>query len=354
MSRPRVVVTRALPPAWLSTLAHCELVIGPEDPPPPNAVAGTRWADRGAWCERTWSALPEADGILSLLTEPIDAAVLAAAPQLRVVSNMAVGVDNIDLAACAARGIPVGHTPHVLTEACADLTLALLLAHARGLVGAAADARAGAWTTWSPTGWLGRDLGGTTLGIVGYGAIGRAVARRAHAFGMTLLVHTRSPITDAPGDPPVRAVSLPELLAGSDVVSLHVPLSPATRGLIGADALAAMQPHALLVNTARGGVVDQDALVRALQRGQIAGAALDVTEPEPLPREHPLYAMPQVLVLPHIGSATVGTRRRMAELACLNLCAGLQHRRLPHAVRPSPRDDASTDPPSSPPNVTRP
>lgn len=333
MTRPVVIVTRGLPPAWLRALAHCELVIGPDDPPPPASVAGTRWAGRGAWCERTWSRLPDADAILSLLTEPIDAAVLGAAPRLAVVSNMAVGVDNIDVAACTARGIPVGHTPHVLTEACADLTLALLLAHARGLVGAAADARAGAWTTWSPTGWLGRDLGGATLGIVGYGAIGRAVARRAHAFGMRLLVHTRSPITHAPGDPPLQAVALPELLAGSDVVTLHVPLSPTTRGLLGADALAAMQSHAVLINTSRGGVVDQDALVDALRRGEIAGAALDVTTPEPLAPDHPLYAMPQVLVLPHIGSATVGTRRRMAELACRNVLAGLEGRPLPHAVR---------------------
>ncbi|MBX7084237.1 MAG: D-glycerate dehydrogenase [Nannocystaceae bacterium] len=330
MSRPTVIVTRALPAPWLAALAaECELVIGPAAPPPASAVAGTRFAGRGAWCDATWSALPRADAILSLLTEPVDAAVLDAAPRLRVVSNMAVGVDNIDLAACAARGIPVGHTPGVLTDATADLTMALVLAHGRRVLEAADDARAGRWSTWSPDGWLGRDLCDATLGIVGWGQIGRAVARRAAGFGLHCLVHSRTPPAPAAG---IEPVGLAALLSRSDIVSLHVPLSPQTRHLVDARALAAMQPHALLVNTSRGAVVDQDALVDALRRGVIAGAALDVTDPEPLPPTHPLFSLPQVLVLPHIGSATLGTRRTMAELAARNVLAALRGEPLPHAI----------------------
>ncbi len=330
MARPTVIVTRALPEPWLAALrADCELVVGPAAPPPASAVAGTRFAGRGAWCDATWSALPRADAILSLLTEPVDAAVIDAAPRLRVVSNMAVGVDNIDLAACAARGIPVGHTPGVLTDATADLTMALVLSHSRRVVEAADDARAGRWTTWSPDGWLGRDLSGATLGIVGWGQVGRAVARRAAGFGMRCLVHSRTP---PPARDGIEPASLPVLLSRSDVITLHVPYSQQTRHMIDAAALASMRPHALLVNTSRGGVVDQDALVDALRRGVLAGAALDVTDPEPLPPAHPLFTLPQVLVLPHIGSATEGTRRTMAELAGRNVLAALRGEPLPHAV----------------------
>jgi glyoxylate reductase len=240
-------------------------------------------------------------------------------------------VDNIDVDACTRRGIPVGHTPGVLTEATADLTLALLLAASRGIVVAAEDAKHGRWTTWSPTGWLGRDLCGATLGVVGLGQIGRAVARRAQGFGMRVLVHSRSRIDDAQ----LEAVSWPELLAKSDIVSLHVPLDANTRGMVDARALAQMKPDALLVNTARGPIVDTAALVEALQAGRLGGAALDVTDPEPLPPDHPLYACPHALVLPHIGSATSGTRRAMARLAATNLLAGLAGDPLPHCVNPA-------------------
>ncbi|HWB76574.1 MAG TPA: D-glycerate dehydrogenase [Nannocystaceae bacterium] len=316
MSLPKVVVTRALPDGWLDALAHrCEAVIGP--------------ADRGGWCDETWAALPEAEGIFAMLTEPVDREVLARAPKLRVVSNMAVGVDNIDLAACRSRGIAVGNTPGVLTEATADLTMALVLAWSRRVVEAAADARDGRWRTWSPTGWLGRDLAGARLGLVGFGKIARAVCRRALGFGMKVAYTRRSSGVDHAG---ATRMELPELLASSDIVSVHVPLGEATRGLIDRDALARMRPGALLVNTARGPIVDRDALLDALVRGHLGGAALDVTDPEPLPASDPLYALPSVLVLPHIGSATVGTRRAMAQLACENLLAGLAGQPLPHAV----------------------
>jgi len=317
--RPLAIVTRALPDGWLDSLVpHCDLVIGP--------------ADRPGWCDATWSRLPEAEGIFAMLTEPIDAAVLARAPKLRVVSNMAVGVDNIDLEACRARGIAIGHTPGVLTEATADLTLALILAWSRRVLEAAADARQGAWTTWSPTGWLGRDLGGATLGLLGFGKIARAVCRRALGFGMRVRYHQRSSTDDHAGATPV---GLDELLADSDIVSVHVPLSASTRGLVGPGAFARMRADALLVNTARGPIVDRTALLDALVHGRIAGAALDVTDPEPLPPDDPLYRLPNVLVLPHIGSATTGTRRAMAELACANLLAGLRGLPLPHAIAPA-------------------
>ncbi|MCX4242987.1 2-hydroxyacid dehydrogenase [Paraliomyxa miuraensis] len=319
---PLVLVTRALPDGWLGALdGRCTMIVGDADTPgldPPLL-----------------DALPRAEGILCLLTERIDADLLDRAPQLRVVSTMAVGVDNIDVAACTARGIPVGHTPGVLTEATADLAMALLLATARRLPQAAADVREGRWSTWSPTGWLGADLCGATLGIVGLGKIGAALARRAHGFGLALCHASPSPRPELEAALGIRHVPLPELLACSDFVSLHVPLTEHTHRLIDARALARMKPTALLVNTARGPIVDPGALAEALHAGTIAGAALDVTDPEPLPPTHPLLTCPNLIVLPHIGSATWGTRRRMAELAANNLLAGLEGRRLLHPVDPT-------------------
>lgn len=264
----------------------------------------------------------------------MDEALLQEAPRLRVVSNMAVGVDNIDLAACTRRGIPVGNTPGVLTEATADLTMALLLAAARRLPESSRDAREGRWTTWSPTGWLGADLQGATLGIVGMGKIGQAVAARARGFGLRLLYADRHARPEAEESLGANRVELADLLKHSDFVSLHVPLTSETRHLVNEKTLRAMKRTALLVNTARGGVVDTAALVRALGEGWIGGAALDVTDPEPLAPNHPLYSFPNCLIVPHIGSATVGARRRMAELACENLLAGLEGRPLLHCANP--------------------
>jgi glyoxylate reductase len=263
----------------------------------------------------------EADALLTLVTDQIDAAVLDAAPRLRAIANMAVGTDNIDVAAAAARGIPVGNTPDVLTDATADLAFALLLALARRIVPGAALVRAGEWRTWDPAGDLGADLAGATLGIVGWGRIGQAVARRAEGFGMTVVHSSRS-----------AGVSLGDLLATADFVSLHTPLTEETRSLIDAAALKRMKPTALLINTARGGVVDQEALRAALIDGEIAGAALDVTDPEPLPADHPLLDAPNLLVVPHVGSATVRTRAKMAAMAVDNLLAALAGRPMPHPV----------------------
>ncbi len=258
----------------------------------------------------------QAEGILCLLTDRIDAALLDRAPLLQVVSNYAVGADNIDLDAARARGVAVGVTPGVLTDATADLAFALILAAARGLPQAAADARNGEWRTWEPARWLGLELNGATLAVVGFGRIGQAVARRATAFGMEILpVHRDTPLRDA--------------LAQADVVSLHAPLTSKTRHMIDAEALDAMKPKAILVNTARGALVETNALAAALREERIF-AALDVTDPEPLPPDHPLYTLPNALIVPHIGSATHTARERMADLAVDNLLAGLDGRPLPH------------------------
>ena len=263
----------------------------------------------------------EADALLTLVTDPVGADLLDAAPDLKAIANMAVGTDNIDVEAAAERGIAVGNTPDVLTDATADLAFALLLALARRIVPGAETVRSGEWRTWEPAGDLGADLAGATLGIVGWGRIGQAVARRAEGFGMEIVHSSRS-----------SGVPLSELLEQADFVSVHTPLTPETRHLIGAEALGRMKPTALLVNTSRGGVVDQDALRTALHEGAIAGAALDVTDPEPLPADHPLLDAPNLLVVPHVGSATVHTRARMAEMAVENLLAALDGNPMPHAV----------------------
>jgi glyoxylate reductase len=323
---PLVIVTHTLPEGWLQALnGRCRPIVGPID--------ATELAPR---LERF---LSEAQGLLTLLTIPVTEALLDQCPRLRVVSNIAVGVDNIDLAACTRRGIPVGNTPGVLTAGTADLAMALLLAIARRLGEATEDARQGRWKTWSPAGWLGADLDGATLGIVGFGKIGQAVARRAHGFGLRLLYSDPSRHPELEAALEARRVPMEQLLDESDFVSLHVPLTEQTRGLINSQALQRMKPTAYLINTARGPVVDQAALIEALQKGWIAGAALDVTDPEPLPPNHPLYSSPNCLITPHIGSATTNTRRRMAELAAENLLAGLSGQRLPHCANPQVYED---------------
>jgi lactate dehydrogenase-like 2-hydroxyacid dehydrogenase len=304
----RVLVTRRLPGPALDRLraAH-DVDVWEGDLPP----------DRGTLLE----LVAAADGLLCLLTEQVDGELLDAAPGLQVVANYAVGTDNIDLEAAAARGIPVGVTPGVLTDATADLAFALLLAAARRLVQGFDDVRAGRWQTWEPEGWLGHDVHGATLVLVGAGRIGDAVARRARGFDMEVVMVGR-------GD------DLHAALRRADFVSLHVPLTPQTRHLVDADALAQLKPTAILVNTARGPVVDQDALAAALHGGRLAGAALDVTDPEPLPAGHPLLRAPNLLVVPHVGSATHATRARMTEMAVDNLLAGLAGEPLPHPAEP--------------------
>jgi len=304
-AQARVFVTRQLPGAALDRLvAEHDVEIWPDRLPPPRSELMAR--------------APGLEGLLSLLTDPVDAELIGAAPALRAISNYAVGVDNVDVEAATARGIPVGNTPDVLTDSTADLAIALMLGIGRRLAEGEALVRAGEWNTWQPDLLLGRDLHGATVGIVGYGRIGQAVGRRLEGFGCNVITANRSGVG--------------ELLESSDFVTLHCPLTPDTRGLIDDAALGRMKPTAYLVNTARGPIVDTEALARALHAGELAGAALDVTDPEPLPGDHPLLDAPNLLVVPHVGSATVATRERMADMAVENLLAGLGGRRMPHQV----------------------
>jgi len=305
---PRIFVTRRLPGEGLDRLRRAaDVVVWPdEDPPPPEALR---------------AAAAQADGLLTLLTDRVDGVLLDAAPSVRIVANLAVGYDNVDLAAATERGVLVTNTPGVLTETVADLAFALILALARRLVEGERVVREGRWPLWRPAFLLGRDVHGATLGIVGRGAIGLAVARRARGFDMRVLYWSRQRKRDAEAALGIEWCELDDLLRRADFVSLHVALSPETRNLVGARELALMKADAVLVNTARGGVVDQEALVQALREKRIGGAALDVFAVEPLPPDDPLLAIENVLVAPHVGSATIETRTKMADLAVDNLLA---------------------------------
>lgn len=303
-------VTRHLPGEALERLkAEHEVEIWEGRLPPPMKELRAR--------------LPECEGLLTLLTDTIDAELLSAAPRLQAISNYAVGVDNIDVAAATEQGIPVGNTPDVLTESTADLAVALMLAISRRVVEGQDVVRRGEWLTWDPELLLGRDLNGATVGIVGYGRIGKAVGRRVEGFGARVVHTSRS-----------GGIPLEELLAESDFVTLHCPLNRETEHLIDAAALQCMKETAYLVNTARGPLVDSVALGRALTEGSIAGAALDVTEPEPLPPRNPLVDAPNLVIVPHIGSATHRTREAMADIAVENLLAALRGDRMPHCANP--------------------
>jgi glyoxylate reductase len=264
----------------------------------------------------------------------VDAALLDRLPAVRVLSNFGVGVDHIDVAAAAARGIPVGNTPGILDGATADLAFALLLAAGRRLIEGDRHARGPNFLRYDPSYLLGREVHGSTLGVVGLGRIGGQVARRARAFDMTVLYHGRQRRPAAEAALGARYTPLDGLLAASDYVVLTVPLTPQTRHLIGRAELARMRPTATLVNVARGPVVDTDALTEALAARRIYAAALDVTDPEPLPRDHPLLRLDNIIITPHLGSATEQTRRRMAEVSVENLLAGLSGRPLPFPVAP--------------------
>jgi lactate dehydrogenase-like 2-hydroxyacid dehydrogenase len=277
------------------------------------------------------------EGLLALLTDRVDEELLdAAGPQLKVVSNFAVGFDNIDVPACTRRGIPVGNTPGVLTETTADLAFALLMAVARRLPEAYDYVRADRWQTWGPMLLLGRDISGATLGIVGFGRIGREMAKRGRGFGMRILyhdVHRATPEEEA--ELGAESVEMERLLAESDFVTLHTNLSPETHHLLDAAAFGRMKPGAVVINTSRGPVIDHEALYEALKSGRLFGAGLDVTDPEPLRADHPLVTLPNCLIVPHIASASEATRDRMAEMAAANLLAGLRGERLPTPVDPS-------------------
>ena len=321
IDRPRVFVARLIPEAGLGPIrASCDLDVWTEDMPPPRADL----LSRVAGC----------DGILTLLTDRVDDELLdAAGPGLRVVSNFAVGFDNIDLAACARRGVAVGNTPGVLTESTADLAWALILAVTRRVAEGDRYVRSGNWRTWGPMLLLGTDVHGSTLGIVGFGRIGQAVARRAAGFGMAVLYHQRNRVPEAvEAALGAQFVTLDELLERSDIVSIHVPLTTDTRHLIDAAALTRMKATAVLVNTSRGPIVDGAALAVALGEDSIGGAGLDVTDPEPIDPDDPLLGLSNCLIVPHIASATTATRGRMAAMAAANLLAGVRGEPLPTPV----------------------
>ena len=322
MSLPKVFVTRRIQEAGLEILRRVsEIDVWEGELPPPYAVLSER--ARGA------------AGLLTLLSDRIDGALMdAVGPQLKVIGQYAVGFDNIDIAAATARHIPVGNTPGVLTETTADFAWTLLMAAARRVVEGDRFTRAGKWQTWGPTILLGQDVFGATLGIVGFGRIGQAMARRAQGFGMRVLYTDvqRNP----EGEQALRAeyVSFERLLAESDYVTIHTNLSAETRHLFGPAQFAQMKPTAILINTARGPIVDETALYQALFSGQITAAGLDVTEIEPLPVESPLLRLENIVIAPHIASGSVQTRTKMATIAAENVAAGLQGRRLSHCVNP--------------------
>ena len=323
MTRPRVFVTRVIPDEGLEPVREaCDVDLWTEELPPPRDELLRRVAG--------------VDGLLSLLTDAVDDELLdAAGAQLKVVSNFAVGFDNIDVEACTRRRIPAGNTPGVLTETTADLAFALLMAAARRIPEGVDHVRDGRWLTWGPMLLMGVDVHGATLGIVGFGRIGREMARRAGGFGMRILYQDVHPATaEDEAQLGARRVEMDELLRESDFISLHVNLTDETHHLIDADALRAMKPTAVLVNTSRGPVVDPDALASALRGGEIFAAGLDVTDPEPLPSDHPLVALPNCIVVPHIASASRVTRGKMAAMAAANLLSGVRGERLPTPINP--------------------
>jgi glyoxylate reductase len=321
MAKPKVFVTRLIPDRGMDVVKDfCEADFWMDEMPP----------SREALLERVRGV----DGLMSLLTDRIDGEVMdAAGPQLKVISNHAVGFDNIDVPAATQRGIPVGNTPDVLTDVTADFSFALMMAAGRRMMEGERYVRAGKWKTWSPSLLLGVDFKGATLGLVGFGRIGKAMARRAAGFDMRVIYY--DPLETEP-HPGIKATStdLETVLEQSDFISLHTPLTPDTRHLIDAAALSKMKPTTVLVNTSRGPVVDLDALYQALYEHRIFAAGLDVTEPEPLPMDHPLLTLDNALIVPHIASASKTTRDKMSWMAAQNLIAGLKGTHLPNCVNP--------------------
>jgi glyoxylate reductase len=321
-AKPKVFVTRQIPAAGLDRIrAECETEIWPDPLPPPHEVL----LAKAATC----------DGLVALLTDRIDGPLLDAAPRLKVVSNYAVGFNNIDVPAATARGVAVGNTPGVLTDATADMAFCLLIAAARCLVDGHQYSKDGKWKTWEPLGHLGQDLVGRTLGVVGMGRIGYALAKRcARGWDMPVLYHDARRNEQAETELGARPVDLETLLRLSDFVSVHTDLNDTTRGMFNSERFKLMKPTAVFVNTSRGPVVVEKDLLEALRAGIIFAAGLDVTDPEPPPGNSPLLRQPRLIVAPHIASATVGTRDAMATICAENLLAGLAGKPLPAWVNP--------------------
>lgn len=319
--KPRVYITRMLPkPAMERINSFCDAKTWDGELPPPREVITSNISD--------------VEGLVSLLTDKIDADLMDKAPKLKVISNYAVGFDNIDMEAATKRGIIVANTPGVLTETTADFTFALLMSAARRVVEGDKVVRAGKWKTWGPMILLGQDVHGATLGIVGLGRIGVAVARRAKGFGMRIIYYDPNRQKQTEEELGVQYAELDKLLSESDFVTLHTNLTPETHHLIGARQFELMKKTCILVNTSRGPILDNMALYHALRDGRIAYAALDVTEPEPLPPDHPLLTLDNVIVAPHIASASVATRTKMALMAAENLIAGLKGEMPANPINP--------------------
>jgi glyoxylate reductase len=319
--KPKVYVTRLLPKEAMDRIhSFCDVKVWDGELPPPRNVL--------------LENVREIDGLVSLLTDKIDSELMEKAPKLRVISNYAVGFDNVDISEATRRGIIVGNTPGVLTETTADLAFALILSAARRVVEGDKVVRAGKWKTWGPMILLGQDVNGATLGIIGLGRIGVAVAKRARGFGMNLLYHDVVRIKQAEDELGIKFADMDSVLGQSDFITLHTNLTAETQHLMGAKQFEKMKRTAILVNTSRGPIVDNMALYEALKNGKIAYAALDVTEPEPMPANHPLLTLDNVIVVPHIASASVATRTKMGLMAADNLIAGLKNQMPPNPVNP--------------------
>ena len=322
MAKPRIYVTRQIAQEALDMISeNTEMEVWAGELPPPY--------------ETLLEKARSADGLLTLLTDHIDAPLMETAPELRVISNLAVGYDNIDVVEATRRGIVVGNTPGILTETTADFAFALLLAAARRIVESDNYTRQGKWQTWGPQTLLGQDIHGATLGIIGLGRIGVEVARRGRGFDMKVLYYDKVRRSEEERDLKLHYVpDLRALLAEVDFISIHLPLTPSTQHLIGAEEFAAMKPTAVLVNTSRGGVVDQRALFDALSSSRIFSAGVDVTEIEPIPPDDPLLTLSNLVIAPHIASASYKTRKKMALMAAENLLAGIRGELPPNCVNP--------------------
>jgi glyoxylate reductase len=323
MTRPRVFVTRKIFTEALDRISQAaEMEVWPGELPPPYDVLVEKAS--------------HANGLLSMLVDKLDAHLMDKSPQLKVISSMAVGHDNIDVAAASKHDIRIGYTPGVLTETTADLIFGLLMAAARRIVEADNYVRGGQWKTWTPMGLLGQDIHHATLGIIGMGRIGLEVARRARGFNMRILYYSRTRKT--PAEEKQLGLEyidrMPELLSMSDFISVHVPLTKETHHLIGAKEFAVMKPTAIFINASRGSVIDQHALYGTLKNHKILSAAIDVTETEPIPLDDPLLSLDNLIITPHIGSASVLTRKKMALMATDNLLAGLRGQTLPNCLNP--------------------
>lgn len=321
MAKPKVFVTRQMPEQALAMIRQAtDMELWQDELPPPHNILLDK--------------VRSVDGLLSLLTDKIDAALMDSNPHLKVVSNFAVGYDNIDIPAATERGIPIGNTPGVLTDTTADFAFTLLMAVARQIQEGIDYVRTGKWKTWGPLLLLGQDIHGATLGIIGFGRIGQGMAVRSTGFGMRVLYYDVNRRKDLEQSMGVTYADIDTLLRESDFITIHTDLNDQTRHMMNADAFAKMKPTAILINTARGPIVDPQALYDALKSGKIAGAGLDVTEPEPINMDNPLLTLENCLIVPHIASASVVTRGKMAQMAAANLIAGLRGEKLPTCVNP--------------------